>query len=261
LKGDYYKICRYLVHLVKTKNENCIYRNRPRRIRGDGNCTEVDVQDLPVTEDTFLKNQSKSLDIIAFTEMIEKALNCPIGCSRYSLCALNYVVLATEQMQSMGWKTPPKTLTMLAEMSGHIEAVVRLTCRTRNIPLFMRKYQPKTWTHWLFPDSEDRNTQKAAAKNESLEKARELFPTLQEELKLKKYHDRAEALLIAFTALAEMSGCIVDPKLAAFNKLVNVYLNHNQSTKNRQAKLTDVYKAVQLPKTPVLTEINKRLNQ
>jgi len=210
---------------------------------------ELDVQDLPVTEDTFLKNQSKSLNIPLFADIIEE----------YIKYGTDYAVLATEQMQGMGFKTPAKTLTMLAEMAGHIEAVVRMVCLYKRVPLFIRKYQPRTWTHWMFPDSGNRKDRKSEAKNESLEKARDLFD-LHEGLKLKKHHDRAEALLLAFTALAELQGCVVDPKLASFGNLADVYLSHHQNTPSREAKLTDIFQNIPVSDKKLLNEIKSKLN-
>jgi len=108
-----------------------------------GTNSSLAVMDLPVTTRTYLTNQSKSLDIPAFASMIERHMNTD----------LHYIVLAIEQMQSMGLKTPPRTLTMLAEMAGHIEASVRIICRYKKVPLFIRKFKSKTWTNWMFPDS------------------------------------------------------------------------------------------------------------
>ena len=167
------------------------------------NWSSSTVDDLPVTASTYLANQSKSLDIPRFAEKVERSI----------LKNAASVILATEQMQSMGFKTPPKTLTMLAEMAGSIEATVRMVCRTQDVPLFIRKYQPRVWTHWMFPESERRSRRKTEAKNESLEKARELFPEMRSRLGLKKHHDRAEALLLAFVTLAELQGCVIDRKL------------------------------------------------
>jgi len=198
------------------------------------------IADLPVTAETFLANQSKSLDIPEFAALVENAV--PPNC--------DYVVLATEQMQSMGFKTPARTLTMLAEMAGSIEAVVRMVCRQRGIPLFIRKYQPKTWMRWLFPDGKSRIHQKTEAKKESLEKARELFPGFKDDLKLQKHHDRAEALLLAFVALAETQGCGIDPTIKTMSQLADVYLSHKQDAKEEKAaKFTDVFEAkLSLPK-------------
>jgi len=209
------------------------------------------VEDLPVTTKTFLKNQSKSLDIPAFAEIVAERLS-----------SWDYIVFATEQMQSMGFKTPPKILTMLAEMSGALEATIRILCLEKDIPLFIRKYQPKAWTHWLFPDSGDRKARKTEAKNESLEKARELFPLLQDQLNLKKHHDRAEALLLAFTALAETQGCVIDPKLAKFSEITDIYLTHCQHAESRKAKITDVLHADILRKHAlILSEIASKKKQ
>jgi hypothetical protein len=207
------------------------------------------VDDLPVTTNTFLLNQSKTLDIPVFAEVIEDCVPRK----------LDYAVLVTEQMQSMGFKTPARTLTMLAEMAGNIEAAVRLVCRERNVPLFIRKYQPKTWTHWMFPNSALRTGQKTEAKHESLEKARQLFPELQKQLNLTKHHDRAEALLLAFTALAETQGCIVDPKLKTTGALVDIYLTFKQDAKTKTAKVTDIFD-VKVPDKILLNEIITRKN-
>jgi hypothetical protein len=203
--------------------------------------------DLPVTQYTYLANQSKSLNIPEFSELLQENIGSP-----------DYVVLATEQMQGMGFKTPAKTLTMLAEMAGSIEAVVRMTCLRNNIPLFIRKYQPKTWTHWMFPDSDFRSSRKTEAKNESLEKARELFPTLDEFLNLKKHHDRAEALLLAFVAIAELQGCVIDPKLKKMGDLANVYLIHKQDAKKQEAKFSDIWQADIIQNDTLKKEINLR---
>jgi hypothetical protein len=206
------------------------------------------VDDLPVTASTYLANQSKSLDIPRFAEIVEQRI----------LKNADSVILATEQMQSMGFKTPPKTLTMLAEMAGSIEATARMVCRARDVPLFIRKYQPRVWTHWMFPDSEGRSSRKAEAKNESLEKARELFPDMRNNLGLKKHHDRAEALLLAFVALAELQGCVIDRKLKKRGDLVNVYLLHKQSAKTREVKFTDILEADTVRKDLLTDEINSR---
>lgn len=214
------------------------------------NFAEVLVDDLPVTTDTFTANQSKMLDITAFAVLLETMVRGSSNC----------VVLATERMQGMGFKTPPRTLTMLAEMSGNIEATVRMSCRERKIPLFIRKFLPKTWTHWMFPDSGNRQDRKSEAKNESLEKARELFPELVRRINLKKHHDRAEALLLAFTSIAELQGCVVDPKYKKMADLVDVYLNHAQSAGSKTAKITDILYENILPKGLILDEITKRKN-
>jgi hypothetical protein len=209
------------------------------------------VLDLPVTTHTFLANQSKSLDIPAFADILDDYT------PRNHVDA---VILVTEQMQSMGFKTPARTLTMLAEMAGNIEAVVRMVCRQRQYPLFIRKYQPKTWTHWMFPESANRNDRKTDAKNESLEKARKLFPSLIGRLNLKKHHDRAEALLLTFTALAELDGCVVDPKLKRTGDLVDTYLLHKQDAKDKPARITDILGNVGIPRCELLDEINKKKN-
>jgi hypothetical protein len=200
--------------------------------------TSASVRDLPVTVHTYLTNQSKSLDIPVLANILDVHINYDV----------DYVILATEQMQGMGFKTPAKTLTMLAEMAGALEATVRMFCRKEDTPLFIRKYQPKIWTHWMFPGSDIRSKNKTAAKTDSLEKARELFPNLQEELSLKKHHDRAEALLLAFTALAELQGCVIDPKLSKLCDLSNIYLIHSQDAgyhriPSQPAKFTDVYQS------------------
>jgi hypothetical protein len=178
----------------------------------------------------------------------------PAVCHDYT----DFVILATEQMQSMGFKTPPKTLTMLAEMAGSLEATVRMVCRAQNVPLFIRKYQPRVWTHWMFPNSERRSRRKAEAKNESLEKARALFPDACHCLGLKKHHDRAEALLLAFVALAELQGCVIDHKLKKMGDLENVYLLHKQSAKTREAKFMDVWEADTVQKDLLTDEMNTR---
>ena len=170
-------------------------------------------------------------------------------------------MFATEQMQGMGFKTPAKILTMLAEMAGALEATIRTICWTRDIPLFIRKYQPRAWTHWMFPDSGDRKNRKAEAKTESLEKAKELFPRLQSLLTLKKHHDRAEAMLLAFTALAETQGCVVEPKLMKFGNLVDLYLAHRQDAMNTSAKITDIINANIIHDAPLLKEIERKKQQ
>ena len=83
--------------------------------------------------------------------------------------------------------------------------------------------------------------------------ARRLFPGVQDDLKLKKHHDRAEALLLAYTALAETQGCIIEPKLMKFGNLVDIYLAHCQRTENRRAKITDILD-LQLPLEGTITE-------
>jgi hypothetical protein len=101
----------------------------------------------------------------------------------------------------------------------------------------------------------------AEAKIESLQKARELFPAQMEHLTLKKHHDRAEALLLAFTVLAETQGCVIDRKYQKLRDLANIYLTHKQDGDDKAvAKFTDIYMAeLMLNKThPLLQEINKR---
>ena len=217
-------------------------------IRRGSDWFSVTVDDLPVTTSTYLANQSKSLDIPAFAEIVEQRI----------LKNTDSVILATEQMQSMGFKTPPKTLTMLAEMAGSIEAVIRMVCRTHDVPLFIRKYQPRVWTHWMFPNSEGRSSRKTEAKNESLEKARELFPELQCRLELKKYHDRAEALLLAFVALAELQGCVIDRKLKKMGDLAGIYLLHKQSARTKEARFSAIWEADTVQKDLMTDEINSR---
>jgi hypothetical protein len=206
------------------------------------------VDDLPVTTSTYLANQSKSLDIPAFAEIMEQRI----------LKNTDSVILATEQMQSMGFKTPPKTLTMLAEMAGSIEATVRMVCKARDIPLFIRKYQPRVWTHWMFPDSERRSHRKAEAKNESLEKARALFPNIRDSLGLKKHHDRAEALLLAFVVLAELQGCVIDHKLKKMGDLASIYLLHKQSARTKETPFSDIWEADSVRRDLLTEEINSR---
>jgi hypothetical protein len=206
------------------------------------------VDDLPVTTSTYLANQSKSLDIPRFAEILERNIH------KNS----NSVILATEQMQSMGFKTPPKTLTMLAEMAGSIEATIRMVCRAQDVPLFIRKYQPRVWTHWMFPDCENRSRRKTEAKNESLEKARELFPEMQCRLGLKKHHDRAEALLLAFVALAELQGCVIDHKLKKMGDLAGMYLLHKQSARTKEARFSAIWEADTVRKDLLSDEINSR---
>jgi hypothetical protein len=215
--------------------------------RGNDWCSYT-VDDLPVTTSTYLANQSKSLDIPRFAGIVE----------RYLLKKPNSVILATEQMQSMGFKTPPKTLTMLAEMAGSIEATIRMVCLAQDVPLFIRKYQPRVWTHWVFPDSERRSSRKAEAKNESLEKARELFPEMHSRLGLKKHHDRAEALLLAFVALAELQGCVIDHKLKKMGDLASVYLLHMQSSRTKEARFSAIWEADTVRKDLLTDEINSR---
>jgi hypothetical protein len=205
------------------------------------------VSDLPVTPYTYLNNQSKMLDIPAFSRILDR--DVPDNA--------DYAVFAIEQMQGMGFKTPAKTLTMLAEMAGAIEATVRMVCLYKKVPLFIRKYQPRIWTHWLFPDSDMRSKNKTEAKNDSLLKAQELFPKLKPHLKLKKHHDRAESLLLAFTGLAEMQGCIIDPKLKTFGALSDVYLIHKQDSGSKIAKFTDIYEVDRIQDT-LLKEIEAR---
>jgi hypothetical protein len=206
------------------------------------------VADLPVTTATYLANQSKSLDIPALAEILEQHLHKNAGS----------VIFVTEQMQSMGFKTPPKTLTMLAEMSGSIEATVRMMCRAKDVPLFIRKYQPRTWIHWMFPDSAIRSSRKSEAKNESLNKARELFPDVQSSLGLKKHHDRAEALLLAFVALAELQGCVIDSKLKNIDDLANIYQLHKQYARTKEANFSDIWQADTVQKNFLTEEINSR---
>jgi len=206
------------------------------------------VWDLPVTTNTFLANQSKCLDVPAFVDRIADEI----------LQNFDYVVFVTEIMQGMGFKTPARTLTMLAEMAGNIEATIRTICLTQNIPLFIRKYQPRIWTHWVFPNSGDRKDRKTEAKNESLDKARKLFPSLAEDLKLKKHHDRAEALLLAFTSLAELQGCVVEKKLKTFGALAEMYLTHSQSVKEKRAKFTDIFMRQLVKAGPIFDEIKGR---
>jgi hypothetical protein len=112
----------------------------------------------------------------------------------------------------------------------------------------------------MFPDSGDRQNRKTEAKNESLEKARDLFPELKDQLSLKKHHDRAEALLLAFTAMAELSGCVVDPKYKKTSDLVDVYLNHSQASHGNKARITDILGENVVLQARLLEEIEKRKN-
>jgi hypothetical protein len=197
------------------------------------------VYDLPVTERTYLSNQSKRLDIIDFYNIIG---DCLQDTCRYDLDYGAGIVLVTEQMQSLGRLTPPKTLTMLAEMAGNIDAAVRIWCLEQSFPLFIRKIQPKTWIHWMFPDSENRTGRKTEAKNESLETARRLFPMFKDEyLSRKKDHDRAEALLLTFVGAAELSGCKIDPTLKTFGDLAELYNQFSQNAEETRAKFSDIH--------------------
>jgi hypothetical protein len=189
------------------------------------------VEDLPVTTRTFLKNQSKCLNTIALYEKLNYYAPCKV-------CDYDQVILATEQMQNMGSLTPPKVLTMLSEMAGTIEATMRIWCWNKDLPLFVRKYQPKTWTHWMFPDSDKRTGRKAEAKEESRQAALRLFPALADQLKLKKHSDRAEALLLSFVSIAELFYCNVDPTIKKYHELIERYRHYAQDSPHHPATFT-----------------------
>jgi hypothetical protein len=201
-----------------------------------GNPHKTVVRNLPVIDRTYLQTYSKRLDVVTFYSLLETELR-----EVYTPCKNPPMVLVAEQMQSMGFKTPARTLTMLAEMSGDIETAVRLWCWNHNIPLFVRKIQPRTWVQWAFPDSEKRSGRKSEAKEESLIFARKLFPDCEEDLRRKKDNDRAEALLLSFIGIAELSGCIVDRALNTFSNLAAYYTRFSQNGKNQSARVTDVY--------------------
>jgi hypothetical protein len=188
------------------------------------------IHDLPVTSRAYLKNQSKHLSVPEFNAILSQRVtrNKP-------------VILFTEQMQSLGHITPAKTLMGLAEISSAIETTIRLFCLYNNSPLFVRKFQPRTWIHWLFPDSGKRAGRKSEAKAESIALAQEIFWCMSDSLTLKKHHDRAEAMLIAFTGMAELSGCIVEPTLKEFNDLFKLYSDHRQDVLTCPARFTDIY--------------------
>jgi hypothetical protein len=168
-----------------------------------------------MTQHTWLATQSQILATNTFYSCLETLFadlprNTPI-------------IYTCEQMQSMGFKTPARVLQGLAEMSGTIDTCFRVFCRERNIPLLLRKYHPLSWIKWLFPDREQRTKNPAAKKEDSINTARRLFPLLQDQLARKKDHNRSEALLLAFTTLAELSGCNIEIKLKNTDKTAEKY--------------------------------------
>jgi hypothetical protein len=170
----------------------------------------VSVFDLPVTEKTFLLSQKRRLDIPAFSALIrEKLLYLPEGTP---------VLYVSEQMQSFGGKnTPARTLLGLAEIASALEAVICCVCRSCQLPLLQRRYQPRVWTKWLFPEGPHQ-------KEDSLEKARLLFPELRDSLLRKKDHNRAEALLLSYVVTAELRGLVVETQRKSRKKLEAAWL-------------------------------------
>ena len=194
--------------------------------------TQTFLRDLPMTKNTFLESQSKCLDPLEFLGLLYEAAE------EFNIQANCKVVYVSEQMQGMGFRTPAKILLGLAEMSASLEMIIRMFCYYQEYDLYIRKYKPKTWVVWMFPGSEKRRGREAEAKRESLEAAREIFPHMAAHLTRQKDHNRAEALLLTFTALCELSRVQVDPAIKMFRKLQEAY--HRQIGEVG-AGFTDIY--------------------
>lgn len=209
----------------------------------------VTVHDLPMSRDTFLKTQSKCLHVVALDNLLLERFStnsCPAGTP---------VVYVTEQMQSLGRRTPARTLLGLTEMAGTLEAVIRMYCLYADYPLFIRRYQPRGWIHWVFPDSEKRSDRNDA-KDESLELARTLFPENQNHLTRKKDHNRSEAILLAMTGIAELSGLQILSALSTLKKLQTVW--HPQHGISHRAVFTDIFGVWDSVAPTLRNEIQKR---
>jgi hypothetical protein len=214
------------------------------------------VHDLPVSERTHVQSYSKCLDAVEFYKLLN-------DCTKdvYTACKHPPVILVTEVMQSLGHITPPKVLTMLAEMASAIETTIRLWCWNNDIPLFVRKIQPTRWTHWMFPDGESRKGRKAQAKGESLNTARMLFPGCNSDLTRKKDNDRAEALLLSFVGAAEISGCYVESTFKKLADVLMVYNRFSQNSRNNTARFTDIYDNTETGNQRWLPEINNEIRK
>jgi len=209
---------------------------------------QTTVHDLPMSRDTFLKTQSKCLHVVAFDNLLMDQLqSCPAGTP---------VVYVTEQMQSLGSRTPARTLLGLTEMAGTLETAVRMYCLYADYPLFIRRYQPRGWIRWMFPDSVKRSDRKDKAKQESLELARKLFPNNRDDLTRKKDHNRSEAFLLAMTGIAELSGLQILSALSTLRKLQAVW--HLQHAVSHRAVITDIFGVWDSVAQPLRREIQKR---
>ena len=206
------------------------------------------VRDLPMSRNTFLKTQSKCLHVVALDNLLMELLgDCPAGTP---------VVYITEQMQSLGRRTPARTLLGLTEMAGTLETAFRMYCLYADYPLFIRRYQPRRWIQWVFPDAEKRTDRKNEAKTESLELAKRLFPKNRGDLTRKKDHNRAEALLLTLAGLAELSGLQITASLPTLRQLEAVY--HPQHAISYRAVFTGIF-GVWNSITPALQrELKKR---
>jgi hypothetical protein len=189
-----------------------------------------EVYDLPVSYATWLNTQHKMLAVNAFYSQLEMLLA--------NATTDTVVIYTSEQMQSMGAKTPARVLQGLAEMGAMTETCLRIFCRERGIPLLLRKYQPAAWIKWLLPplekvpeEEEDGEKKKANdhkhKKQSSLDLARTLFPSLQHKLARQKDHNRSEALLLTFVTLAELNGCLIETKLKNLKQTAAAYHANN----------------------------------
>jgi hypothetical protein len=170
----------------------------------------VDVFDMPVTDKTFLPKQKHRVDLSVLYDSFNRLfLTIPDRNKRQ-------VVTFMEMSQSLGiGRTPPSTMYNIAEGAAFIEAAIRLAAYNCDMPLILRKYQPKAWTKWLFPDDVSRSKKSGTEKKKiSLLTARELFPEIAaSRLNLAKHEGRAEALLLAVIGIAEMYGCQIEPRV------------------------------------------------
>jgi len=213
-------------------------------IQGD----QATVHDLPMSRNTFLKTQSKCLHVVALDNLLMGQLqSCPAGTP---------VVYVTEQMQSLGNRTPARTLLGLTEMAGTLETAIRMYCLYADYPLFIRRYQPRCWVKWMFPNSEKRSDRKDEAKRESLELARTLFPDNRDDLTRKKDHNRGEALMLAMTGIAELSGLQITAALSTLRKLQTAW--HLQHAVSHRAVFTDIFGVWDSVTPSLRSEIQKR---
>jgi hypothetical protein len=199
-----------------------------------------EVYDLPMSCATWLNTQHKMLAVNAFYSQLEILLA--------NAATDTIVIYTSEQMQSMGAKTPARILQGLTEMAAMTETCFRIFCRERNIPLLLRKYQPAAWIRWLLPPPEkvvneeepcdkkeeepcDKKKEQAKdrqrKKQSSLDLSHVLFPHLQHKLTRQKDHNRSEALLLTFVTLAELNGCRIETKLKNLKQTAAAYHANN----------------------------------
>jgi len=195
------------------------------------------VYDLPMTKDTFLESQRQCLDTVAFHSLLCEAFKSLSNPERPKESL--QVVYASEQMQGFGFRTPAKVLMGLAEMSATIETIIRMFCLYEDHALYIRKYKPKTWINWMFPDAEKRGGRESEAKKESIEKAKEIFPHMANFLARQKDHNRAEALLLTFVTIAELSRVTIDPAVKSLTALQKLY--HKQRGEKSSTPFTAIY--------------------